>query len=299
MNTAKLATLDDVPGWLFSQDQALISWFLERQNRLAIPGDLLELGAYLGKSAILIGQYRVDDQRLTVCDLFEDAAQDHDNDEEMRQYRSTLTRLAFERNYLAFHTALPSIVQGLTSTISSHVAPRSCRFAHVDASHLYEHVEADIKACRAALHSDGLLVCDDFRAPHTPGVAAAVWSAVTSGELHPICLSDSKFYGTWGDPGPVQSELIAWLETFGPQYVETQKIAGSTVVRVADWHPPKAEIRSHAHVATRIGAPGVEASALRKGIPIARRVAREVLPPVITRALKALMRFATNQSTTR
>ena len=290
MNTAKLATLDDVPGWFFGEDQALISWFLERQNRLATPGDLLELGAYLGKSAILIGKYRVDDQRLIVCDLFEDAAQDHDNDQEMRQYRSTLTRRAFERNYLAFHTALPSIVQGLTSTISSHVAPQSCRFAHVDASHLYEHVEADIKACRALMHTEGLLVCDDFRAAHTPGVAAAVWSAVTTGELHPICLSDSKFYGTWGDPGPVQSELIAWLETFGPQSFETQKIAGSTVVRMAGWHPPKAEIRSHAYAANPIGAPAVKAIAWRKGIPLARRIAREVLPPVITRALKALRR---------
>jgi hypothetical protein len=158
----------------------------------------------------------------------------------------------------------------------------------VDASHLYEHVEADIKACRAVLHSEGLLVCDDFRAPHTPGVAAAVWSAVTSGELHPICLSDSKFYGTWGDPGPVQSELIAWLQTFGPQYFETQTIAGSTVVRIADWDPPKEEIRSRAFAGTLVGAPAVKASAWRKGIPLARRVAREVLPPVITRALKAL-----------
>lgn len=288
MNTAKLATLDDIPGWFFGQDQALISWFLERQNRLAIPGDLLELGVYLGKSAILIGQYRVGDQRLTVCDLFEDAAQDHDNDGEMRQYRSTLTRLAFERNYLAFHTALPSIVQGPTSAISSHVAPQSCRFVHVDASHLYEHVEADIKASRVVMHAEGLLVCDDFRAAHTPGVAAAVWSAVISGELHPICLSDSKFYGTWGDPGPVQSELIAWMETFGPQSFETQKIAGRPVVRIAGWLPPKAEIRSHAYAATLIGAPAADAIALRKGIRLARRVAREVLPPVITRALKAL-----------
>jgi len=287
-NMAKLATLDDIPGWFFGQDQALISWFLERQNRLAISGDLLELGAYLGKSAILIGQYRVDDQRLTVCDLFEDAAQDRDNDGEMRQYRSTLTRLAFERNYLAFHAALPTIVQGPTSTISSHVAPQSCRFAHVDASHLYEHVEADIKACRVVMHAEALLVCDDFRAAHTPGVAAAVWGAVTSGELHPICLSDSKFYGTWGDPGPVQSELIAWLETFGPQSFETQRIAGSTVVRIADWRPPTAEIRSHVHAASPVGASPVKDIGWRKGIPLARRVAREVLPPVITRALKAL-----------
>lgn len=290
MNTAKQATLDDVPGWLFDQDQALISWFLERQNRLAIPGDLLELGAYLGKSAILIGRYLVGDQQLTVFDLFEDAAQDHDNDEEMRQYRPTLTRLAFERNYLAFHTELPSIVQGSTSTISNHVAPGSCRFAHVDASHLYQHVEADIEACRAVLHTEGLLVCDDFRAPHTPGVAAAVWGAVTSGELRPICLSDSKFYGTWGDPGPVQSELIAWLETSGPQSFEAQRIAGSTVVRIAAWQPPKAEIRSHTYSAASRGAPAGKAVAPHRGVLLAKSVAREILPPVITRALKALSR---------
>ncbi|MGH2483558.1 MAG: hypothetical protein ACRDE9_03770, partial [Candidatus Limnocylindria bacterium] len=58
------------------------------------------------------------------------------------------------------------------------------------------------------------------------------------------------------------------------------------VVRIADWHPPTAEIRSHAYAATRIGVPAVTAIALRKGIPLARRVAREVLPLVITRALK-------------
>ena len=290
MDTARLATLDDIPGWFFAQDQALVSWFLERQNRLGIPGDLLELGPYLGKSAILLGRYLVDDQRLTVCDLFEDPAQDLDNDQEMGQYRSTLTRLAFERNYLAFHTVLPTIVHGPSSTISSHVAPASCRFAHVDASHLYEHVEADIRACRTALQGDGLLVCDDFRAAHTPGVAAAVWGAVTSGDLHPICLSDSKLYGTWGDPAPVQAELIAWLETSGPHTFETQRIAGGTVVRIANWRPPIAEIRSHVSAAALVGAPAATATARRGGIALAKGVARELLPPVVTRGLKALRR---------
>lgn len=287
MDPPKLATLDDVPGWFFAHDQALFSWFLERQNRLAMSGDLLELGPYLGKSAILIGQYLVGDQRLTVCDLFEDAGQDDDNDAEMRQYRPTLTRLAFEENYLAFHTILPSIVQGPSSTISSHVAPQSCRFAHVDASHLYEHVEADIKACRALLSPEGLLVCDDFRAAHTPGVAAAVWSAVTGGDLQPICISDSKFYGTWGDPGPIQAELIAWLETFGPQTFETQKIAGDTIVRIMDWRPSLPEIHSHAYAS--IAAPVAQGADRRKGIRLAKKVAREVLPPVITRALRSVV----------
>jgi hypothetical protein len=285
MTTDDLVTLDDVPGWFFDEDQALFSFFLERQNRLAVQGDLLELGAYLGKSAILLGRYLVGDQRLTVCDLFEDPAQDHANVEEMRQYRSTLTLAAFERNYLAFHPALPVVVRGPSSVISEHVGPGSCRFAHVDASHLYEHVEADIAACRALLGREGMLVCDDFRAPHTPGVAAAVWGAVTSGDLHPICLSDSKFYGAWDDPGPVQRDLMAWLDTFGPQTYETQQIAGGSVVRIVSWQAPVAEIRSLAYASSPGDSP--RARGRSPGAVRLRRVAREVLPPVLVRALKS------------
>jgi hypothetical protein len=283
--TTALATLDDVPGWFFDHDQALFAWFLDRQNRLEFSGDLLELGAYLGKSAILLGHYLLDGQRLTICDLFEAEASDVENAAEMEQYRSTLSRQVFERNYLAFHASLPTIVQGPSSVISGQVAPASCRFAHVDASHLYEHVKADIDACRTALQPDGLLVCDDFRAPHTPGVAAAVWGAVTSGGLHPICLTDSKFYGTWNDPGPVREELIAWLESFGPGSHETQTIAGDTVVRIASWQPPRVEIRSLAGAAIADAVPAAEGATPRRGFPRARRIARDILPPVITRAL--------------
>jgi hypothetical protein len=157
----------------------------------------------------------------------------------------------------------------------------------VDASHLYPHVEADIRTSRMVLHDQGMVVCDDFRQPHTPGVAAAVWAAVVCGELRPICLSDSKFYGTWGDPGPIQDDLLGWLATFGPDAFETQVIAGNRVVRVGNWRPPKTQIRSAAQVAVD-RPPSGSVIARRKAAVVAKRVAREVLPPVLTRALSAL-----------
>src|SRR4029453_12160203 len=48
------------------------------------------------------------------------------------------------------------------------------------------------------------------------GGAAAVWTAVADGGLRPICITGNKFYGTWGDPGPVQDELVEWLRSYGP-----------------------------------------------------------------------------------
>ena len=237
-----------MPGWFYPPDQALMTWFLRWQDRHEPLGDLLELGAYVGKSAILIGSHLRSGERLTVCDLFDSPAPDADNGVEMSRSYSALTRLTFESNYLAFHDELPVIIEGPTSVVRDHVAPASCRFVHIDASHLYQHVRADIEASRVLLRPGGLVVCDDYRAAHTPGVAAAVWSAVTAGDLRPICLTPHKFYGTWSAPERVDQDLMEWLTTQGPTTFDVQTVAGHPVVRINRWpDPPRPSLRaSHA-----------------------------------------------------
>ncbi|WP_207943389.1 class I SAM-dependent methyltransferase [Actinomadura sp. KC345] len=226
------ASLDDVKGWFPKIDQSLFTWFLERQDRLGETGDLVELGSYLGKSAILMGRHTRDGETFTVCDLFDSEASDHSNQEEMARSYSSLTRTAFETNYLAFHDRLPQIVQGPTSMILDHVQPGSCRFVHVDASHLYEHVHGDIRAAHVMLPTGGVIVCDDYRSEHTPGVSAAVWEAVTVDGLRPICITPQKFYGTWGDIGPFQKDLLNWLEKQEDVWHEVQQVAGQELVRI-------------------------------------------------------------------
>lgn len=278
------ATLDDVPGWFYPDDQALMTWLLDRQDRLEPPGDLVELGAYLGKSAILLGAHLRPDERLVVCDLFDSPAPDDENGVELARSYSAVSRAAFERNYLAFHERLPVMVQGPSTVIADHVAPGSCRLVHVDASHLYEHVRGDIETSRTLLRPNGLIVCDDFRAAHTPGVAAAVWSAVTTGGLRPLCLSPNKFYGTWGEPEPAQDALIAWLRRQDEETVDIQHIAGARVVRTGPWRrPPRPAL------AARLGLlppPVPVPAAGRNGRSWPRAVAKDLLPPVLTRAIR-------------
>jgi len=175
--------LRDVPGWFPPLDQMLFSWFLERQEK---PGDLLELGAYMGKSAILLGQHLRDGESFTVCDLFGGEAPDGANRAETTKSYASLTRQAFERNYLSFHDVLPRVIEGPTSVVPGEVAPGTCRFVHIDASHLYEHVYGDIGAAREILLPEGIVVLDDFRSEHTPGVSVAVWEAVLNRGLRPI-----------------------------------------------------------------------------------------------------------------
>ncbi|MFI0408151.1 class I SAM-dependent methyltransferase [Actinomadura sp. 3N508] len=226
------AALDDVKGWFPKIDQMLFTWFLERQERLGQTGDLVELGSYLGKSAILMGRHRRAEETFTVCDLFDSEAPDDSNQAEMNGSYASLTRTAFETNYRAFHDRLPEIIQAPTSVILDHVEPASCRFVHVDASHLYEHVTGDIEAARVMLPPGGVVVCDDYRSEHTPGVAAAVWEAVAVSGLRPICVTTQKLYGTWGDADTLQDDLLGWLGERDNVWHEIQQVAGRRLIRI-------------------------------------------------------------------
>ncbi|MEU3502127.1 class I SAM-dependent methyltransferase [Streptomyces hundungensis] len=224
----------DVKGWFWPVDQLLFDWFLTRQDRAPRgTGDLLELGAYLGKSAIFIGTYQRPGEEFTVCDLFDSPAPDDPNSAEMDRSYATLTRRAFEANYLAFHERLPSVVQAPTSVIASRLTPGSCRFIHVDASHLYEHVRGDIEAAKELSAPDAIVAFDDFRAEHCPGVAAAVWGAVATTGLKLICITGTKAYGTWGDPEPARAELLEWLTSRTDLWHGVEEVAGAPLIRIS------------------------------------------------------------------
>ncbi|MFD5087861.1 class I SAM-dependent methyltransferase [Kitasatospora sp. NPDC058406] len=260
---------DTIPGWFFRLDQEAFRHLLAAQSTAGRTGDILELGTYLGRSAVLLGDHLRPGERLTVCDLFDSEAGDADNAAEMTMsYRTSLTRAAFEANYLAFHPRLPEIVQAPTSVLADGRIPAdSCRFVHVDASHLYEHVAGDIEVARAALAEDGLVVLDDYRSEHTPGVSAAVWQAVFTGGLRPVLLTPMKFYGTWGDAEAVRRILLArdWrAEGFT---VDEDTIAGVPVVRLNN---------------------AVRSGAAPRSTP--RRLLLDLLPPVATRTVRRALR---------
>jgi hypothetical protein len=290
--------LDDVKGWFRPVDQLLFDWFLTHQQDREHPGDLLELGAYLGKSAIFMGAYLRPDDEFTVCDLWDSPAPDASNSAEMDRSYATLTRRAFEANYLSFHDRLPHLVQAPTSVITSRVRPAGCRFVHIDASHLYEHVHGDIRSAERLLTPEGIVVFDDFRAEHCPGVAAAVWGAVATAGLTPLCITGTKLYGTWGDPEEVRGELLGWLETRTDLWHGVEEVAGAPLIRIdgrkakAPAHPPsrhRAEPAAAGPAAAPAPAsapsPAPASPARRSGSPRVRRLVRDLLPPLLTRAL--------------
>ena len=228
-----------IPGWFSWADQRLFDHVLRGQQDEP-PGTLVELGAYLGRSAALIGAHRREGEELVVCDLFGAPAPDERNAVETAREYATLTRARFEEHYLSVHPVLPRVVQGPTAEIGQHVAPGTARFVHVDASHQFTHVLGDLRSARTLLRDTGVVVFDDVRSEHTPGVAAAVWGGVATEGLRPFCVSPSKLYGCFGDPEPHVARMLAWLRGFDGLAWEVQEVAGTELVRVRPRKGPPA-----------------------------------------------------------
>lgn len=231
----------DIPGWFFWVDRQLFGTLLRSQESRP-PGDLVELGTYLGKSAVVIGDFIRPRERFVALDLFGrtdllDAGQGSNRREVEKSY-SSLTRPAFESNYLAHHPALPTIVEGPSSVIMEHVDDGAARFVHIDASHLYEHVRLDAEHARRMLQPGGLVIFDDYRSEHTPGVSAAVWEAVFTDGLIPVALTGSKLYGVYSDPEPYRVAIADWLAGDDRIWSEVQQIAAAPVFRLKLRNPP-------------------------------------------------------------
>ena len=236
-------SLHDIPGWFYWADQHLFDLLLDAQLETP-PGTLVELGAFKGKSAVLIGRHLRPGERFVVCDLFGAPAEDLGNaTENDRSYRS-LTREAFERNYLAFHDVLPEIIHDVSASIVEHVDPGSARFVHVDASHLYHHVRGDIESARHMLRRDGIVVFDDYRSEHTPGVAAAVWQAVAQDGLVPFAHTPNKLYATFGDPTEYLLTIEAWAARSAGFSAIEEHVGPARMLRVK--HQPAAKAASAA-----------------------------------------------------
>ena len=258
--------IEEIPGWFRRMDMELFRLLLDSTEERLGGGDLAELGAYLGKSAALIGCSLQPGETFTVIDLFSAEADSEDNQSENEEQYAELSQEAFEGYYRTVHDELPVVVRAPSQEIVDHAAHGTHRFVHIDASHLYEHVVDDIAAARTLLKPDGVVVFDDYRAPHTPGVAAAIWRETTK-DLTPFAVTQNKLYATFGDADPWLGQVKDWLEGGSHWRMEVQQVVGHELVRVRRPAPkPKSEAPSGAQAAKGKATPAPAHAAPKRGL---------------------------------
>lgn len=265
---AYVRELDTVRGWLSPTDARLLRLADAAQRSAGVTGDILEIGAYEGKSAILLGFLARPGEEVVVCDLFDQAPADEANRAESAYWYPDLSRSAFEANYVAWHGRLPTIVAQSSTELGRLGWPARFRLVHVDGAHTHDVVRADVATSRQLSVDGAIAVFDDYRREGLPGVAAAVWAAVADNGLVPVCLSGAKLYATWAEPDSALCRTFREHVRQSGLPVDNQPINGHEVLcvsasadqgRLARWVPPAlVPMASSARAAVRRAAAAVE-----------------------------------------
>jgi hypothetical protein len=183
---------EQIPGFFYLADFMLFDLILAHQLDSGVAGEMLEIGVYRGKSALLMGCGLRPDERLIACDLFDNVLSHEDLGAEHRKTYSGLEVAEFCRNWDRYHSRQRLDVRVCDSAELAELPP--LRFTHIDGCHNYRCVMGDIKLAAEHAGPRGVISLDDYRMSEEPGVAAAISEAVAAGELFPFCASDMKLY---------------------------------------------------------------------------------------------------------
>jgi predicted O-methyltransferase YrrM len=229
-----------LPGWFTTLDAKIFCLADAAQRSMGVRGDLLEIGAYMGRSAVVLGQLARGDERLVVSDIFAEV----ENNEESVLWRTTceVTKPSvaqFSANYLRFHPSLPEILTGPSTSLDAvALGVNSFRLIHVDGAHDYENVANDLALTHEIAGAGAVIAFDDISQPAFPGTGAAIWPEVKAGRLRPLIVGQ-KLYATWDVETPVADALL--------QLVETQPDLGMDRCQLADFEAVIVTERAPAH----------------------------------------------------
>jgi len=192
--TSFRGSTSQVQGWLDDMDCFVFHALLNFQSKNFITGDLLEIGVYQGKSAILLGLHLQDIEKLHVCDIFDNQT-DEANEKEIKKSYPQFSLSMFLKNYTNVISTPPNVYSCASSELAKLLPDADFRFIHIDGSHLYQHVSQDLALAATLLASgQGIVVVDDFRAEHAIGVSCAMWEIITEHGLKPLIFTKSKAY---------------------------------------------------------------------------------------------------------
>lgn len=187
--------LKSINGWLSNHDFTVINSLLEVQSSKKSSGDILEIGAYHGKCSVVLGQWLHGEERLLLCDIFENASEIENEIENINSYQQLNSKFLIS-NLRRFGIESYDLLNVNSNTLRAVDFANPIRFIHIDGSHLYPYVVSDLALAAEILSKDfGIISVDDFRSQHTIGVSAAVWEAIlVNRKLKPILITPCKIY---------------------------------------------------------------------------------------------------------
>lgn len=168
--TEFIGQMHRIDGWLSAADAA---WFLrvdEAQQASGINGDLIEVGVWHGRGAILFHHLLRESEKVFAVDIFDLRDREHRFFNDPARLRANAEAFGCDDRLVPVRMdtlrdghRLPDMLEG-----------RPVRLAHIDGGHDYEVVRRDIEIVWRLLGKGAVLVFDDFFSPAHAGTTQAI-----------------------------------------------------------------------------------------------------------------------------
>ena len=205
-------TTQRVDGWFFPVDAHLFAIVDAMQKRMTIRGNLFEVGAHHGKTAIFLAKLASPNEILGVYDVFDQQELNVDGS-------GKGSRAIFDAN-IRKHAGAPNL--RVFSKLSSD------RFFHIDGGHRPQDVYADLTTADRALLEEGLVAIDEVFNPNWPGVSEGfIVFAERAGVFAPIAIGGNKVL--FARPRMIQHYRITALLAEVPYTIHEKQWLGYSV----------------------------------------------------------------------
>lgn len=180
-----------IDGWLSPSDARCFVELDAVQKAAGIHGDIVEIGVWHGRGAILFHHFLRADECVYAVDLFDLRDRDHPyfNDPEILRAHAA----HFGCDDRLKPVRMDTVREG--HRLLDIVRPESVRILHIDGGHDYEVVRRDIEIARRALGEGAALVFDDiFNRRHLGTTQAIMEFLLSTPRFAPFMLTGKKLW---------------------------------------------------------------------------------------------------------
>jgi hypothetical protein len=180
-----------VPGWFLPEAAILFAAYNQLLRERNLIGDVLEIGVYHGKSAILLASFPGEGRSFVAVDLF-DNLQSFDAD----VVGALGMKEAFFENLRAYHgtTTSTRAIAASSASLTASDLRGDFTFCHIDGDHSQNGTYADFDLCYQVVRPGGIIAVDDYFNQLFPGVAEGGfrWNLDHPGALVPVAIGYNK-----------------------------------------------------------------------------------------------------------
>lgn len=155
--------IDSIPGWFEQEAAQLITYLHAKQKEHGVHGNVFEIGAHRGRSAALLAAFCSADERLGICDIFDESG------------GSSLSGAGRkEESIRNIQAVAPDVMTDVYAKSSNQLRPEELhspfRIFHIDGGHSKEETLNDLRIGSVVTADMGMIILDDCLNYNWPSV---------------------------------------------------------------------------------------------------------------------------------